>query len=183
MSIPYWRQDLIGCQKREGSRHPYRWIQMATCSQNIPSVRTVVLRGWDMTKMEILTDSRTKKYKDILSNPNVELSLLFSRLRIQYRFQGTVEISSDLSKKNNYWSKLDDKEKMLWFWPSPGDIKDSANDFQFENKMYNLKFLPENFILLLIDVSRVEKLNLKNYPHTRKLWKKSTGWSEVELNP
>ena len=66
-NIPIWIQYLIAIQKRESKKISSRWIQLSTIGlDNSPRVRTVVFRGWSKNyEMEILTDQRSEKFKEL----------------------------------------------------------------------------------------------------------------------
>ena len=110
--MPPWILEVISFANKESKYNSSRWVQLATVSaDNTPRVRTVVFRGWsDSYKMKLLTDKRSKKYKELISNKAVEICWLFEKSKCQFRFRGTSEIDMSEEKYRN-WDNLHNKPK------------------------------------------------------------------------
>ena len=124
---PPWLTHINSAQKKEGRLDSSRWIQLATIgSDNSPRVRTVVFRGWnDFYEMEIFTDKRSQKFHEIELNNKVELCWFFPKSKCQFRLRGTstIDIGEDRLRS---WRKLNNKAKIMWSWPFPGDHYDKS---------------------------------------------------------
>ena len=181
-NIPIWIQNLIAIQKRESKSIGSRWIQLSTIGlDNSPRVRTVVFRGWSKNyEMEILTDSRSEKFKELEKNKKVEICWLFPKAKCQFRFRGIAKIEQE-EEAINFWQNLSPYSRSLWAWPLPGaeyDI-DSFYPLKIEDGISK----PKNFILLKIDIFEIDQLLLQKPIHIRKRWVKSNDWIESRINP
>lgn len=56
-----------------------------------PSVRIVLLRGWDRSGLRFYTDRRSRKGRDIAGNPRAAAAFHWASLDRQLRVHGTVE--------------------------------------------------------------------------------------------
>ena len=181
-NIPIWIQNLIAIQKRESKKISSRWIQLSTIGlDNSPRVRTVVFRGWSKNyEMEILTDQRSEKFKELQKNNNVEICWLFPKEKCQFRFRGKAKI--DIAEEAiNFWQTLSPHSRSLWAWPLPGAKYDVNSSYPLEIKDGVSK--SENFVLLKIDIFEVDQLLLQKPIHIRKHWMKSNDWIEERINP
>ena len=177
-NYPQWRQELKSSQKKEGNFTSNKWIQIATITaKNEPRLRTVVFRGWlKENSMLIFTDSRSAKVKEIEANNNVEVLWFLAKSKSQFRFKGLAnKVHEDL----NYWNKLSQKSRSLWFWPNPG-CKFNNIDYQnFQSK----KVKPTNFMVYEITIHTVELLKLENPYNKRYIWEISNNWIKSRINP
>mgnify|MGYP001170647248 CR=1 FL=1 len=181
-NIPIWIQPLIAIQKKELKSIDSRWIQLSTIGlDNSPRVRTVVFRGWSKNyEMEILTDQRSEKFKELKKNNNVEICWLFQKARCQFRFRGIAKIDME-EEAVDFWQKLSPPSRSLWAWPLPGAKYNVNSSYPLEIKDETSK--PENFVLLKIEIFEVDQLLLQKPIHIRKHWIKSSGWIEERINP
>ena len=180
--MPPWLSDIISAQRKESKFDSSRWIQLATIGiDNKPRVRTVVFRGWSENyEMEIYIDKRSQKYQELDLNNNVEVCWVFSRSKCQFRFRGTSKIDFG-NDAIGHWNQLSDKSKSMWHWPNPGEhfVLNIKNDFSVET----LENVSDNFILLKIDISYVDKLLLNKPIHIRRKWVREKEWIEERINP
>lgn len=181
-NMPIWMQNLIAIQKRESKSFASKWIQLSTIGfDNSPRVRTVVFRGWSRNyEMEILTDKRSEKYKELEKNNNVEICWLFPKANCQFRFQGIAKIDIE-EEAVDFWQNLSPHSRSLWAWPLPGARYNESSSYPLEIKDGVSK--PENFVLLKINILKVDQLLLQKPIHIRKRWIKSGGWIEERINP
>ena len=87
--IPPWVQQVITTQKKESHENSSRWVQLSTIGlDNSPRVRTVVFRGWNKEyEIEILTDKRSEKFKEIEMNNKVEYAGCFPIQNVNLDFE------------------------------------------------------------------------------------------------
>ncbi len=179
---PPWVQEVINSQKKESNKKFSRWIQFATIGlDNSPRVRTVVFRGWNKEyEIEILTDNRSKKFKEIEMNNNVEICWLFPNSKCQFRFRGISKIDKD-NEALTHWENLSPNTKSLWAWPRPGDPYEK--DSFFPSEITEGTAILNNFILIEIVVNQVEQLVLQKPVHIRRRWLRNNDWIEERINP
>ena len=180
--MPPWLQHVRSYQNKESKINSSRWIQLATVSpNNTPRVRTVVFRGWsDIYEMKIMTDKRSQKYNELETNNNVEICWLFPKSRCQFRFRG--KSMKVMDKETLYhWEQLNDKDKLMWNWPTPGEILNNDKYNNLTAKTNSDQF--KNFVLLKIDIYHVDQLILDDPRHRRRQWIRNTEWTEEQINP
>ena len=180
--MPPWLSYLRSAQKKESKFDSSRFIQLATIGvDNKPRVRTVVFRGWSKCyEMEIYTDKRSQKYRELDFNSNVEVCWLFLRSKCQFRFRGTSRII--LGKDNlSHWEGLSNDSKLMWSWPSPEDnfVGDQPIDISFKKS----DSISNNFVLLQIKITHVDHLLLHKPIHKRRRWILKDQWIEKRVNP
>jgi len=180
--IPPWIQEIVSTQKKESNKIPSRWIQLSTIGlDNSPRVRTVVFRGWNKEhEMQIFTDKRSEKFKEIEINNNVEICWLFPKSKSQFRFRGRSKIEMG-EKASWYWEKLSPNSKSLWAWPTPGELYEKESFSSNEIKDSPSK--SSNFVVLEIVISQVDYLFLQKPIHMRKRWLRDSNWLEERINP
>ena len=180
--IPPWVQQVITTQKTESHEDFSRCLQLSTIGMdNSPRVRTVVFRGWNKEyEIEILTDKRSEKFKEIEMNNKVELCWLFNNSKCQFRFRGISKIDED-NDALTHWENLSPNAKSLWAWPQPGDIYEK--DSFLNNKITEETPKLNNFILIKIVVNQVEQLLLEKPVHIRRRWLRDSNWIEERINP
>ncbi len=64
---------------------------LATCQNNIPSSRFVLLKGYDESGFVWYTNYNSKKGADLLANPNAALTFWWGPLERSVRIEGVVE--------------------------------------------------------------------------------------------
>ena len=185
-AIPPWRPLLRAAMQREGRSVAARWVQLATTGlDGAPRVRTLVFRGWaGATQLELFSDQRSEKMKELANNGASELCWLFPKARQQYRLRGKVKLitaSEQPELCQQRWQKLSDKGRAVWGWPTPADPLDPTG--AFPEQLAETAPLPEHFVVLRLHVDTVERLNLGPHPHQRTLWRADTLWREHPLNP
>ena len=68
-----------------------------------PSVRIVLLRGWDERGFCFFTNTTSRKGRELAANPRAELCFHWEGIERQVRINGTVEIVSD-AESDAYWT-------------------------------------------------------------------------------
>ena len=86
----------------------YHTFSLATSFQMIPEIRTVVLRGCDREKQNIIfhTNNLTKKVNEIEDNPNVGALFYDKKSKIQIRCNGTATINNRDQYCKDRWNKM-----------------------------------------------------------------------------
>jgi pyridoxamine 5'-phosphate oxidase len=163
-----------------------RWLQLATVAHDgTPRVRTLVFRGWaDGACLDLLTDSRSAKAADLAAEAAVELCWLLPRARSQFRLRGrrlTLPAALDDRERQRHWRQLTPAGRALWGWPAPGAPFEP--DASFPSELGDAEPVPASFVLLRLEISLVELLELGGHPHRRRRWRAATGWREEPLNP
>ena len=186
MSLPPWRSLLRGARQREGRSPGATWLQLATVSADgTPRVRTLVFRGWSSAgELELLTDVRSDKPAELLTQPGVELCWLFRKAREQFRLRGSADLVSAEEEPEallDHWQRLSPSGRMVWAWPSPGEPFDSQGPWPQE--VADAQPVSAHLLIMRIALDRVEQLDLKPHPHLRRCWTRQEGWAEQRLNP
>ena len=186
MSLPPWRSLMRGARQREGRSAGATWLQLATVSADgTPRVRTLVFRGWNSKgELELLTDVRSDKPAELLTQPRVELCWLFRKAREQFRMRGSAVLVSAEEEPEallDHWQRLSPSGRMVWAWPSPGEPFDSQGPWPQE--VVDAQPVSAHLLIMRISLDRVEQLDLKPHPHLRRCWTRQEGWAEQRLNP
>ena len=186
MTIPAWRQLLRGARQREGRSASARWVQLATVSAGgEPRVRTLVFRGWaGDEQLDLYSDSRSSKADELNVQPSVEVCWLLPKARHQYRLRGIIEtlsVDEAPEQTRRAWNSLTDTGRCLWHWPHPGQPFDA--DAPFPQTVDGAQPPPPHFLVLRLNLQRVELLDLSHHPHRRTLWCREDAWRSQRLNP
>ena len=153
--------------------HEYHLFSVATSSNNIPELRTVVLRDIDLDnyKISFHTDSRSPKYNQIIKNSSVSVLFYSISKRTQIRIKGKAEASNNKKLLSSIWNKLnkDSKECYQGEIPPSGIIPDAKilNDIIDDPSIDNNNLGFENFSRIIINVSSFEILRLHHLGHKR----------------
>ena len=184
--LPPWRPLLRAAREREGRSPAARWLQLATVAlDGTPRVRTLVCRGWaGPAELDLLTDRRSEKTRELQQQPALELCWLLPRARSQFRLRGrllTLTAEPLLRERQRHWRQLTPGGRALWGWPLPGAPLDRSAPWP--EALPDDAPLPDCFALLRIAIAQVELLELVGSPHRRRRWCADQQWSEQELNP
>ena len=185
-ALPPWRPLLRAAMQREGRSVAARWVQLASTGRDgTPRVRTLVFRGWaGVDQLELFSDQRSEKVKELSSDRAAELCWLFPKARQQYRLRGMVQLitpaeQADLCQQR--WQQLSDTGRAVWGWPTPAKPLDPCA--AFPEHLSDTSPLPDHFVVLRLQVETVERLNLGPHPHQRTRWSAQSLWQEQPLNP
>ena len=166
-------QDLYSAVK--DAAHEYHLFTVATSANNIPELRTVVLRDIDLDnyKISFHTDSRSPKYNQLIKNSSVSALFYSISKRTQIRIKGNAEASKDKKLLSSLWDKLskDSKECYQGEIPPSEIMPDTKilNDIVDGPSINNNKKGFENFSRITINVSSIEILRLHHLGHKRLL--------------
>ena len=180
--LPPWRPLLKVARAREGRQPAARWLQLATTGlDGTPRVRTLVFRGWHGDdRLELYTDTRSAKFAELMQQPKVELCWLLPKAKQQYRFRAKW-LREEQNSNAERWQSLSPQGRALWCWPPPG--LPLERDADFPEQLEDSVALPENFLVVQLQIYRVERLHLSYHPHQRTLWCREDDWCEQKLNP
>ena len=186
MSLPPWRSLLRSARQREGRSPGATWLQLGTTAEDgTPRVRTLVFRGWSPRgDLELLTDLRSEKSSQLLSQPRVELCWLFRKAKEQFRLRGRallVTAEQEPEALLDHWQRLSPSGRMVWAWPSPGEPFDAQGPWPQE--VADDEPISSHLLIMRVALERVEQLDLKPHPHLRRSWELRDGWHEQRLNP
>ena len=148
-----------------------RYLQLATVDNHgHPHCRTLVFRGFnqDENHLYLHTDKRSEKMSQLEIHNHVEACWYFSETREQFRFSGHVEsISHTKSIGQSEQSKTmgcspEDQRLRLAHWQN---LSDALRESYGQN--YDIAQPDENFVLLILHITRVDYLRLAPLPHFR----------------
>ena len=184
--LPPWRSLLQAARRKEGRSPMNRWLQLATVAPDgSPRVRTLVFRGWrDAITLELLTDGRSAKTKELAAEPRVELCWLLPKARCQFRLRGSalqLAPQEQQRRQQQHWNQLRPEGRALWGWPPPGEAFNANADFPAA--IPDGEPTPDCFVLLSLQIAEVQLLELTGIPHQRRRWIAEDGWTELALNP
>lgn len=164
------------------TKHPFRYVTLATVDKESPEQRMVVLRKVDKAlNFYFFTDSRTSKVKQIQINPNAEILVYHPSKRIQIRVKGRLQIHHQNELSQEMWIRVQgDAQKAYNSSLSPGSEvadPDLAHDWptEMDDRFFAvLQFIPE----------RIEALQLNGLTHQRvNFSKKGVDWDGKWLVP
>ncbi len=193
-SLAPWRPILARALHRNRSKPHSRYLQLATVNvKGQPSNRTVVFRGFleKTNQLQIVTDTRSSKIKDIQHQPWCEICWYFSQTREQFRLSGNITLVNQETEdkrlqeaRHTLWGKLSTEAKQQFNWPSPGQPIEPIE----ENFCKQLSFIESpvsNFCLLLLEPEQVDHLELRGKPHHRQIyyWNEQKNWITQSVNP
>lgn len=167
--MPLWRQQLTKSLHQTRNTPESRYFQLATCdADGLPQVRTVVFRGiTDAHALEVISDTRTRKYMELSHQAQVQVCWYFAKTREQYRFSATAQILTqydDAKRVTAHWKKLSDAGKKQFLWGKPGTPRDPSQPLMAEG---DYSEVPDHFCLLSLQVQAVDYLNLRGNPQIR----------------
>lgn len=191
--IPPWRFSLTGALQRNRSLVYSRYFQLATVSlEGRPANRTVVFRGFlpHSNQLQMITDFRSQKVNQILSNSAGEVCWYLPKTREQFRIFGQLKSvtnsDSDVELKTarqTIWKSLSDSAKCQFYWPEPRQLRSDAMAFNPPEPIPLDP--PDHFTLLLLEPQEVEHLELRGTPQNRTLYSYhlEQGWLTEIVNP
>jgi pyridoxine/pyridoxamine 5'-phosphate oxidase len=163
------------------SKHPFRYINLATIGENGPEVRTVVCRyvSQDL-EFFMYTDSRSEKVSELQLNSLASLHFYHAAKRVQIRIKAKTEIHHQDQVSKGFWSKVQgEAQKAYTSTLAPSilisnpneafDWMENADDRYFAV----LKFIPES----------IEALQLNGLQHLRILFSEKDNWAGQWLVP
>lgn len=90
---------------------PYAMSLATSDENNLPSIRTVLLRAFDPNGFIFYTNYNSQKGQDLLKNPQAALLFFWPALERQVRIQGKIEkVSAEDSDR--YWNSRPEKSRL-----------------------------------------------------------------------
>ena len=160
------------------SKHPFRFVSMATLSEEGPDVRYVVLRKIDKEfNFYFFTDLRTSKVAQLNKDNRITLLFYHPGKRVQIKVTGLAEIHMNDSLSQNFWSQVQGEAKKAYnsILAPRSIIPDPSLAYQWSvEKDYH------NFGLIKLIPLEIEGLQLNGMTHIRTRFRKSE--KENEMN-
>lgn len=147
------------------TKHPFRFVALATTSENGVDARYVVVRYIDEElNIFFFTDGRTSKVEQLVSCPDLALLFYHPAKRTQIKILGKALIHSNDEFKAKFWSKIqEDGRKAYNQILVPGtSIQDPSEAFA-----WNEPLTDSNFTLIQITPTVIETLQLNGLEHLR----------------
>ena len=92
-------------------------MTLATSHHNRPSVRIVLIKGFDERGFVFFTNYSSKKGRELAENPFASLNFFWSELERQVRIEGTVSKISEEESEAYYQSR--ERGSQIGAWASP----------------------------------------------------------------
>lgn len=145
--------------------HPFRFVSMATVSDNTANSRLVVLREIQQDlSFVFFTDKRSQKISDLSENQAATLLFWHAGKKVQVSVKGKVEIHNQDAKAEEYWSGISiDGRKAYGSTLAPADIVDRpevAHDWPCE-------ISSEFFSVIIVHPEELDVLQLHKLSHYR----------------
>ena len=164
------------------SRHPFRYVQLASQGLVGPEIRTVVIRAiHENLNLDVFTDFRSEKVAQLTQNPVSGLHFYHENKRVQIRIQAKAEIHYQDLVSESYWEKITGEAKNAYssilapgtFISAPSEGFDWSQNH--ENHFFAvLRFVPES----------IEVLQLNGLRHLRiRYTEKNQQWAGQWLVP
>lgn len=198
---PPWASTLSDCIIESASDPASRFAVLATVdASGKPRVRSVVMRGCfadfncpdyqnvisDQCDFWIITDARSDKIVELHYQPWAEICWYFAASRMQFRISGEIAIyhQSQCPVRDKAWQLISETAKSQFFWPDPKKNRDGYHEHDFEVSE-TTGTPPDTFVVLSINIQKVDQLTLSGTPQNRYLYHKNDNgnWDRTEVNP
>lgn len=100
-----------------GLNEPYAMALGTVNDEGQPSVRIVLLRGFDESGFMFFTNYESRKGQDLLTQPKAALTFFWQELERQVRIEGTVERATAAESDAYFLSRP--RENRIGAWASP----------------------------------------------------------------
>src|SRR5688572_20854880 len=97
-------------------REPLAMALATADKRSRPSVRTVLLRGFDERGFVFYTNSTSRKGHELTANPQAALCFYWDAIAEQFRAEGSIEPVSD-QENDEYWRGRP-RERQIGAWAS-----------------------------------------------------------------
>jgi pyridoxamine 5'-phosphate oxidase len=169
--MPQWRQGLTKSLHKTRSVPESRYFQLATAdAQGLPYCRTVVYRGLtDDNDLVVISDTRTDKYAQLCEQNKAQVCWYFAKTREQYRFSVAVHMVTTEHAPvlvRSHWERLSDAGKKQFLWGEPTAPRNDGAPLSVTG---NFDEVPAHFCVLLLNITKVDYLNLRGSPQYREL--------------
>ena len=159
-------------------KHVYHCFYIATIDNEVPKLRTVVLRALnkDENTLSFHTDLRSNKIKEIKSNNNISALFYDKKRKVQIRMRGKAVLYENSSELKTIWSTMRPESKLCYMGPfAPGEKLDQFQpnlpDHNAQNiSTQNNKKGYKNFCRVTIQLENLDWLHLDHRGHKRILF-------------
>ena len=110
-----------------------------------------------------------------------ELAIWTPHERQQFRLHGPIRLVRTGAERVEIWQAMSDAARATFAWPRPGQPRQPGETFV--QGIPPTAEPPGHFILLVLEPTEVETLELNDHPHTRRRWRKQGDWHVELLNP
>lgn len=108
--------ELVARSEKTGLREPLAMALATADLRGRPSVRTVLLRGFDERGFVFYTNSTSRKGRDLAANPQASLCFHWDAIAEQFRAEGGVE--SVAAQENDAYWRGRPRERQIGAWAS-----------------------------------------------------------------
>lgn len=168
-----WDAISRGCADPD---HPARQPVLATSGAEGPSLRMVVLRGWNADVAEIQSDSATGKVADLAIDPRAALLVWIPADSLQIRLTGRAEL---IHGDRTRWENIPEGPRRVYGGtPPPGTPMQDPADHKPDPD-------PDRFTVIRIHVTRADILHIEEKRHTRARFERDAAgqWSGSWIAP
>ncbi len=161
------------------SKHPFRFLTLATAGTNFPQVRTVVLRELSSSvEFLVYTDFRSAKVQDLLKIPRVSLLFYHPKKQVQVRVKAlaTLHVADELAQE--HWKRVSEKRQSEYKNELVPGTRIEKPELGWEIQADNAHFSVLKFSPISIEV-----LQLGKKGHLRILFELTSGWQGNWLVP
>ena len=155
---------------------PFHLFYLASSLEEIPNIRTVVLRNFSMSKkiFEFHSDIRSPKVNQLNVNSNFSALFYNPDTKIQLRFSGTTNILHKDESTQKRWIGISNSSRRCYLGPySPSSTIDEnhpniPDEFRFgDPKIEETEKGFENFVIVQCKFTSIDYLSLKYSGHSR----------------
>lgn len=171
-----WRQRLAESRRANEDGPTRRYVQLATVDEDgCGRCRTVLFRELldDPPRLMFVTHCQSPKARQMRENPWGEACWYFRATLEQFRFLGRYEpLGADCADaqrpfRRQVWEQMPEKGRKLFYWPAPGELRTPETNFEPQGDMATP---PASFCIVLLEVVRVDWLDLRPWPHERVIY-------------
>lgn len=164
-----WRELVRACVDR---RHPWRVVSFCTQSADGPAARSVILRQVRADDRQLLfyTDARTHKLRDLAACPRVALLMWDAQHRRQLRLWGEARRVDDPDIIEAHWARIPEAARRDYATTLPPGTPLMGGDSP--DVELNPAGARAHFVVLAVDVHRMEWLELRREGH----WRVDLAW-------
>ncbi len=150
------------CQKKlEIRKGAWRSAVLATCGEDGPEARTVIVRDYKWPHLVFYSDSRTPKIRDLKTDPRVSVVFYDPKKRVQIRLKGRAEFFTSGPEVKKALAELPERSSFDYRTKLP-----PGNETQSDTAARNFSET-RNFALVRIELSELDCLLLRAEGHSR----------------
>jgi pyridoxamine 5'-phosphate oxidase len=163
-------EEAIWAALTDGSKNNhsgFRFLHLASVNAaNEAETRTVVLREVYSSKqiIQIHTDARSEKIKQIQHNPIVSVSVYDKETRVQLRLKGRCEIFHNDELTTSILQNISPEAKRTYGLTIHETLKNQKN--QQLHAEYHPESVRNNFVVLQLSIEKINFLHLGEAYHT-----------------